>query len=432
MTGILAAMICVAPARPAAAQSLTLSEALDDALRAHPTIAAAAARVTAAEEGEVAARGGRLPGVTLAATLNRHEEPMVVAPLHSLNLSNPPVFDRTLIQSQLGLQYTVYDGGATGSRVRAASAAHEATTFMRTSAEMRVLEETATAYIGLHTARTVLEAASAQVAALEAESARVERHLDAGSAARVELVTAEAVLQEARAEEAGAAARVGLAERSLARLMGVDAGELARRTLAPVTTRAAPTPSDAGTSPVVLRAAENVTVAEARLAEERAGRFPTVRAGAALIDYGAWERSHVLEWRAGVEIAWPVFTGPRGGAVRRAGAEVAAARADLATVRLQAAQEVDQATTAVIAADARATALEAAVTRWEEVTRIEALALEAGAGEQRDLLRAEAGLFQARAGYALATQDALTARLRLAAAEGVLDRAWINEWMETP
>ena len=76
--------------------------------------------------------------------------------------------------------------------------------------------------------------------------------------------------------------------------------------------------------------------------------------------------------------------------------------------------------------------MSAAVAQWEEVARIEALALEAGAGEQRDLLRAEAGLFQARAGYALAGQEALTARLRLARAEGILDREWIDEWTESP
>ena len=73
-----------------------------------------------------------------------------------------------------------------------------------------------------------------------------------------------------------------------------------------------------------------------------------------------------------------------------------------------------------------------AVTQWEEVARIEALALEAGAGEQRDLLRAEAGVFQARAGYALATEEAIAARLRLARSRGVLVREWINEWTESP
>jgi outer membrane protein TolC len=429
--GALTALSLAAPG-PLGAQSLPLAEALDLAERLHPALAAAEARVAAAAGGEAAARGARLPGVAVTGALTRHQEPMVVAPLHSLDLRNPPAFDQTLIQGQLGLQYTVYDGGATGSRIRAADAALDAAGVSRTEAEMRVLEETTSAYVGVTTARTVLEAARAQVTALEAERARVERHLDAGSAARVELLTADAVLQEARAEEAGAVARLGLAERTLARLIGVDAATLAERPLDPVIVREGPARRDNGSSPVVRRAERSVAVAEARLSEERAGRLPTVRAAAGVMDYGAWERRHVVEWRAGVEVTWPIFTGARGAAVRSAGAVVAAARADLEAARLQTDQEADRALTAIATADARAAALAAAVAQWEEVARIEALALETGAGEQRDLLRAQAGVFQARAGYALATQEEIAARLRLAAAEGILDRTWINEWMETP
>jgi outer membrane protein TolC len=429
--GALAAIGLAIPAS-LTAQTLTLAQALDLAERQHPALAAAQARVAAAEGREAAARGARLPGVAMTGALTRHQEPMVVAPLHSLNLGNPPAFDRTLIQGQLGVQYSVYDGGATGYRIRAADAALDAAGFGQTEAEMRVLEETTTAYVGLATARMVLDAARAQVAALEAERSRVERHLGAGSAARVELLTAEAVLQEARAEEASAAARLGLAERTLARLLGVEAATLADRALEPVGPGEVPTGGDTGSSPVVRGAEQAVAIAEARLGEERAGRLPTVHAGAGVLDYGAWERRHALEWRAGVEVSWPIFTGARGAAVRGASAGVAAARADLEAARLHTDQEVDRARTAIATADARAAALAAAVAQWEEVARIEALALEAGAGEQRDLLRAEAGAFQARAGYALATQDAIAARLRLAAARGVLDRAWINEWMETP
>lgn len=430
-SAVVAAACGVLPA-PAAAQSLTLTEALDLAERNHPTLVAADARMTAAEESGAAARGARLPGLALTGSLTRHQEPMVVAPLHELNLGSPPAFDRTLVQGQLGIRYTLYDGGATGSRIRAADAGVDATEVMRTSAEMRVLEETVRAFVGLTTARTVLEASRAQVAALEAERARVERHLAAGSAAQVELLTADAVLEEARAEEAGAMASVGLAERTLARLMGVEPAALAERSVVPLAPPNEPARGDAAASPVVLQAERTVEVAEARLTEERAGRLPTVQAGAGLLDFGAWEREHALEWRAGVEVSWPVFTGSRGAAVRSANAQVVAAQADLRTARLTAAQEADQAVTAITTADARAAALAAAVTRWEEVARIEALALEAGSGEQRDLLRAEAGLYQARAGHATATRDAIAARLRLASAEGVLDRAWINQWMESP
>ena len=49
---------------------------------------------------------------------------------------------------------------------------------------------------------------------------------------------------------------------------------------------------------------------------------------------------------------------------------------------------------------------------------------------EADLLRAQAGLFQARAGYAQARYDAVLSRARLARAGGALDLDWIDEALE--
>jgi outer membrane protein TolC len=99
-------------------------------------------------------------------------------------------------------------------------------------------------------------------------------------------------------------------------------------------------------------------------------------------------------------------------------------------VELEVQGAIDAATTAVTEADARADALEAAVAQWAEVARIEALALEVGAGVQRDLLGARAGLFKAQAGHARARYDATLARVSLARAQGTLDPTWLNEALE--
>ncbi len=412
-------------------QTITLDGAVEAALARHPTSAAAAARVTAAEEAGDAARAARLPGAALTGSLTRFQEPMIVAPFHSLDFSSPPSFDRTLVQGRLGVQYTLFDGGGRSARIRGAEAVHDAARFAHEGTEMSVVDETVSAYVGVLTARAVLQAAEAQVEALEAEHDRVSRELAAGATAELEVLRAAATLQEARAEAASAVARVGLAERSLARLMQVDAGEIVGRPLADVGVRAPPTRGDAASSPQVLRAERSVSAAEARLAEQRGARLPSVEAGAGLLDFGTATGEHVFEWQAGVQVSWPVFTGgARSAAVRRARAEVTAAERDLAATRLETAQAIDAAETAVVEADARSGALALAVTQWEEVARIEALALEAGAGVQRDLLRAQAGLFQARAGHARARYEAVVARVRLARVEGVLDRSWITGALE--
>lgn len=413
------------------AQTLELDDALEAALESHPTLAAAVARVSAAREAGDAARSAWLPGAALSATLTRFEEPMVVAPLHSLDLVSPPRFDRTLVQGQLGAQYTLFDGTRT-PRIRAADVAVEASEVERDDAEMGVLEETAAAYLGVLLARAVREAASARVEALEAEHARAAQQLAAGAVAELEVLRAAATLQGARADEATARAQVGAAERSLARWMSLEATALADRPLADVQTRGTAPRGDALSGPAVRGAARAVAAAQARLAEQRGGRLPTLEAGAGLLDFGTVSGRHVTEWQAGVQLSWPLFTGgARSASVRRATAEVTAAERALDAARLRAAQAVDVAQTAVVEAEERAQALELAVTQWEEVTRIEALALDAGSGVQRDLLLAEAGLFEARAGRARAYYEAILARIRLARAEGVLDREWMTEALET-
>jgi outer membrane protein len=201
-------------------------------------------------------------------------------------------------------------------------------------------------------------------------------------------------------------------------------------TVAPGTTLPSES-QDVSASPVVQRADRAALAARARVSEERAGRLPTVQAGAGVLDYGTLDDDHVLEWQAGLQVSWPLFTGgARSASVRRAEAELAAARNELEATRLQVAQTVDAAETAVVEADARAEALELAVTQWEEVSRIEALALDAGSGVQADRLRAEAGLYQARAGYAQARYDAVLSRIRLARAAGTLDLNWMAEALE--
>jgi outer membrane protein len=428
-------VVLTAPAT-LSAQSLTLTDAVDAALSTHPALAAAGARVDANDAATDAARAARLPGAAVEATLTRFQEPMVVAPFHSLDFTDPPTFDRTLVQGRLAMAYTLFDGGERSARIRGADAMLEATRYRRSAQEMTVIEETAAAYVAVLSAQALLAAAEARVAALEEEAGRAQQSLDAGTAPELEVLRARASLQEALADRSSAQARVGLTVRALARLMGLDAAAISAPSLADVAvsaTATATTKGDAPTHiPLVAQADQAALAAEARLGQERAGRLPTVEAGAGLLDFGTLDDRHVVEWQAGVQVSWPLFTGgARSAAVRHAEAELAAARGDLDAARLEVAQAIDAAETAAAAADARTEALAVAVTQWEEVARIEALALEAGSGVQADLLRAQAGLFQARAGYALARYDAVLSRIRLAGAAGTLDRTWLDEALET-
>lgn len=442
-----AALGGVAPPAPLAGQEapppprpLTLGEAADAALASHPTVGAARARVEGADAVRQAARAAFLPTVAGTSALVRHAEPMVVAPLHGFDPMNPPAFDRTLIQSQLAMDVTLFDGGVRRAQVRAAEAVEGAVQLRGEATEQEVLEAVAAAYTGVLAAREMRAAALRQAEALAAERERAEQRLREGTAARVEVLRAEAALLDARAHLATAEAAVGLAERGLARLMGVDPGALAGRSLedvAPAVAASVPVAGGgAGTEPAPdeprLQAARRaVDAARARVSQERAGRLPTLKGSAGLLNFGSGAGEYVTEWQAGLRVSWPLFTGgARTAAIRRADADLRVAEEELRQVELALAAAADAAGAALAEARARSRALAAAVAQWEEVARIEALSLDAGSGVQPDYLRAEAALFQARAGHARARYDEILALVGRARAQGTLDRGWMDLALE--
>ena len=438
-------------AASASGQALTLTQAADAALATHPSVLASQGRLEGAQAGRSAARAAYLPSISGTTGLTRHAEPMVVAPLHGFDPTSPPDFDRTLIQSQLGVDFTLFDGGARRARVRGAEAAEAATELGADATVQDVLEAVTRGYTAVLATRAVADAAQRQEEALASELDRARQRLQEGTAARVEVLRAEAALLDAQAQRASAASSVSLAERGLARLMGAAPGNLAGRPLEDVApTSSAPDgesaavgvstvsgPSAASGSPPpfedprVTAARRSLDGAMARLSQEKATRLPTLRASAGLLNFGSGLGEYTTEWQAGVRLSWPLFTGgAREASIRRADADVTVAREELRAMELAMANEMDAADAALAEATARAAALDASVTQWEEVARIEALSLETGAGVQQDFLRAQAAPFQARAGRARAYYDQLLALVGRARAQGRLDRGWMDDALE--
>ncbi len=115
------------------------------------------------------------------------------------------------------------------------------------------------------------------------------------------------------------------------------------------------------------------------------------------------------------------------GEQERARAEARQASEGLRLAELSLEDDVQSAEASVSESRARREALEQAVAQAEEVTRIEALSLEAGAGVQTDYLQAQAELFQTRASLAQARHGEVLARIQLARVMGELTLTWIDE-----
>lgn len=418
-------------------QQLTIQDAVQTALTRHPAVELAKAQAARGSYGTREARAAQFPQLTLESMVRRYEEPMVVAPLHGFDPTSPPVFDRTLAQGVVSLNYTLFDAGR-GDRIRRAQRLAEAAETGVAAAEAAVIRETVAAWLDVRSARELVDAYARQVVALTRERDRAAQMVAQGRAARVALLRAEAALSAAQADALAADAQLSNALNELARLLGRNASEIEPAALPALRVRR----STDSTRAVLLERAQQLNpelrrlrlqrdAAAAERAAARGSWWPRVQAGGRYIEYGSSATSPQGEWDVGAHLSYPLFTGgARGAAIDRAGAEVRAADAEIAAGERRVAEALDRALSALVTAQARVTALTSAVTQSEEVARIEQLALNAGAGVQSDYLTAEANLFRARAALTAARAQEVLARVELARVTGELTVGWVAANLE--
>jgi len=412
---------------------LTVTVAIDRALATHPAVASARAQrdVATAEVGQ--ARAAWLPGVSLDGAINRFEKPMVVYPLHSLDLRNPPLFDRSLSQASVGAAYTLFDFGARSSKVRAAESQRDAATATLGAAEASLVARTASAFLRVLTARGILAAEDQRLAALTSEVGRARSRLSAGKAARLDTLRAAAELASASADRVTSAANVAIAEHELARLTGVSVEAVRGARLADVRLAGAAAAIGAsGNNADVQAAVYRAGAASAAVNAARASLYPTVQATSAIIDRSNVTGRYLSEWQVGVAFSYPLFTGgARSSGIDRAEAGARTAQEQVRLARFAAEQAVDETEASFDGARSRVTALEAAVEQSAEVARITQLARDVGEGTQTDYLIAEGNLFRARSSLVQARHAVIAARVELARVLGELSRPWIASSLES-
>jgi len=412
---------------------LTVATAVDRALATHPAVGAARAQRDAASSEVGQARAALFPALSLDGAINRFEEPMVVYPLHSLDVRNPPLFDRSLSQVQVGAAYTVFDFGARTARVKAAESQRDAAGATLGATEQQLVARTATAFLRVLTARGVLAAEDQRLAALAAELKRARDRLAAGKSARLDTLRASAELASASADRLTSAANVDVAEHDLARLTGVAFTAVHGAPLVDVRLSAAAdaVPQSAMLNPDVQAAERRAASADAAVGAARSALYPTVQATSAIVDRSNLTGRYLAEWQVGLALSYPLFTGGgRPSAIGRAEATARAAQQQAQLAQLTALQQYDEARAGVDEARARAVALDAAVQQSAEVARITQLARDVGEGTQTDYLIAESNLFRARSSLVQARHAVISARVELARVLGELSRTWIASSLE--
>lgn len=441
------AVILLLTFRPALARAqadssqgpLTLMEAIRLAVADYPTVAASAMKVTEANAivGEATAR--RYPEVALTGSVVRYEEPMLVTPIHGFTPALIPPFDETLIQGGATLTYTLYDGGARGSRIGQAKAGAAAASAGQQVAQQALVARVVAAFANVLTHRQVLAATDVRLVALRAERQRAVDRVAVGRGADLEVLRADASIAEAEATRIRVAAARELAELELARLTGwsvdrVRGGELVDVHSADqaLPSREQLVASALATNPALAQSRQEFQAAEAGVSVARGAWLPDIKLVGAYIDRGSANDAFEGEWSAGAFLTYPLFTGGgRSNRVQRAEASRGASAEQVRLAELQVGEEVDRAVARVTELRARAEALQKAEASLVEVTRIERLALEVGAGTQTDYLKAEADLLATRAELAGAHYGQVIAQAELARATGQLSLGWVTANVET-
>lgn len=422
-------------ATTAADDRLTLGDAAARALSYYPSVQASLAQVEAADSAIEEAEGARFPTLSVGASTTHFQDPMIVFPIHAFNIDLLPPFDRNLWTAQADLRYLLFDGGSRSARIEESRARRESALSSLLEARQQLLSRLVQQYLSVLSIARTLDAQDRSLQALAAELSRVQQVFDVGRAARVDVLRVEASIAAARAERVRLASSLGLGERNLARLSGVDVSEARASNLVPVTLDDDPLPcreeilrGALESSPKTRQAREELAAAEATAGGSRGQNLPSIHLDGRTINYGSFSGENSFEWNVGVSVAYSLFNG---GAVSSVVARnVSAARSAAERLRwmeLEVAGEVDGGLAAVEEAGARVESLATAVARFDEVSRIEKLRLETGVGTETDYVRAEADRLAAEADMIEARYAEIAARAELARVEGSLSPDWIEQ-----
>lgn len=394
----------LATAHPALAEPITLGSALERALANSPRIAAAQARVAAAEG------RARQAGVAPNPEVSLEVEDFA---------GNGPFRSFDSAQTTLALSQRLEVGGQRSARRAVAAGERDvaALSLLRERVDLRREVEVAFAELSAATDRATLARDNAVQAASLANTARIL--VEAGRDPPLRQLRAEAALADARAAELEAFSAMLAARRILATLIASDDAELTPSQGTETGAAAEPMGrNELGFASIDERLADaEQRVAAARIALAQSAATPDVTVSGGLRRFSDGRDTAFV---VGVSIPIPIRDRNRGG-IEAARADATAAEFELERVRADARRDRAQARMLVEAADARLEALEGpGLAQAEEALRLAQIGYSAGRFSLLELLDAQTALTSAR-------RAIIDARLDRARALAALNRAFARE-----
>lgn len=422
----------------AAAQPLSLSDAVRLALAGHPAVAAGRSGVAAAEARIGQAHSGYLPRLNYSESWLRSDNPVIVfsslLTQHQFTAQN---FDLASLnrpnavnnfQSQLTVDQVLYDGGQTRQAVKSAELGRNLSAEDERRTRMNVIAGVIRAYHGAAVAAESLKVADEAVRSAEADLNRAQAVRAAGMSTDADVLSIKVHLASMREQQIRRRADLQVAQAALNEALGApleDTHEL-------ITPLAAARLSNLPLEDYEKQSlAERPEMREARLAAGLAGAQGAMARASLLpqvIFHAGFEadRQSFLNkgggsWLASASLRWNLFNGLADKArIDEAAFGLERARALAKQADAQVRLQVRRAYADFTSAGQRIEVAEAAVSSAEESLRITKDRYEAGLSNVTDLLRTETALLEARTRRLAAVYDQRLAAVNLALAAGTL------------
>lgn len=439
-----AAAVLLLAALPAAAQPLSVEDAVGVALRDNPDARAAAERIGEAEARLGEATSTFYPRVDGRIVYARTDNPAQAFAMilnqrkfnFDLDFNNPGATQN--VRPEIIGAFPIFRGGQDYLRRQAAALGVEAAKLERLAVRNALTEAVIDAFHALIAAPQLAESAGASVRAVSAALDHARTGFDAGTVLKSDVLSLETRLAEARQQQLQASNAVELARTGLRTLLGQPADQ-PLEIAAPVAGAAPQLPDSVAAAvarataarPEVGAAARQVAIRERELKAERAAYLPTIDVvGGYGNDSSDFELSHNTDsWVFGATAELNIFSGFRiRERVRAAEHQLAAAQEVERRTRLEIEREAENAFLSYGEARQREAVSQAGLTAADAALRLVDEQYRAGTVTVTRYLEAEAA-------RSAAQSRAIASRYDLRRAEAALQKAiaaWADDEGLTP
>lgn len=422
--GGLMTAILLCSAGSALAETLSIQQALEQALLNNPSIERQRRQVRSEQLEKSIAQAKYYPELELQASVTHYSDPTLVWPIHEGG--EFPPFDDDIGSVALNLRLPLYVGGKLVAGVKLAEKRIRSAELQLQASQQELVFNIVSSYGKTLQLQQLHGAMQHRILRLESQYNDTQERFRSGRVAELDLARVKTRLSEARYEMATLGQGVNNSLQLLAMLMGTqetpaELAELPDVPLLSSTTLAEWTEQALANHPGLHRAQTGILAADERIDIARGERLPQLHlvGNSRYLESGSGEGQD--EWHVGLQFSVPLYDGSaRGDRVSQSVIARQMAQFELDEQQDNLRYQVREAYAAVTTGELQIEVAEQGLREAEEVLRIETLRYNTGSSTITDLLGAESDLWNARAKQMQAHYDLIISKSRLLKAAGSL------------